>query len=69
MFCTLNIRTYSARLYTSTLRTLHVEVDESKWSWVTCLLGTEPWPLTLLGRDVSEGRRHNYDDPMKGIRK
>ena len=57
IFCTLNIKTYAARLYTSTLCALQVEKDESKWSWPTSLLGKEPWPLTLLGRDVNEGRR------------
>ena len=51
---------------TSTLGALHVKQDESKWSWTTSLLGKEPWPLTLLGRDVNEGRRHDYNDPMEG---
>ena len=64
----LNIKTYAARLYTSTLCALQVEQDESKWSWATSLLGKEPWPLTLLGRDVNEGRRHDYDNTMEGIR-
>ena len=53
---------------TSTLGALHVEQDESKWSWATSLLGKEPWPLTLLGRDVNKGRRHDYNDPMEGNR-
>ena len=62
------VKTYGARLYTKTLCTLQVEQDESKWSWATSLLGKEPWPLTLLGRDVNEARRHDYDDPIEGNR-
>ena len=53
------MKTYAAKPYTSTLCALQVKQRESKWSWAKSVLRKEPWPLTLLGRDVNEGRRHS----------
>ena len=58
--CIVNIETYAVRIHTSTTCALQVERYERERSGATSLLGKGPWPLTLLGCDVNEGRRHDY---------